>query len=131
MYRSFGSCDTIYKMYRKGGDMPISLRLPENIEQQIAGYCAREGRSKSAVIVQSIQEFLAKNVEPSSLEIYEAAMLGTLTPKGVSSITEQEHRPLKLELRSAIQRKQLARSSRAIKAMDGSSNVVMKRTKSA
>ena len=59
--------------------MPISLRLPTEIEQQIVGFGARLGLTKSAVIVRSIEEFLAHHAQPSSLEIYEAAMEASAT----------------------------------------------------
>ena len=39
--------------------MPISLRLPLKVEQQIAEYGVRQGLTKSAVIVRSIETFLA------------------------------------------------------------------------
>ena len=54
--------------------MPISLRLPVTLETQIAGFGLRAGISKTAVVVRSIQEFLAKNVQPTSRQLYEDAM---------------------------------------------------------
>lgn len=54
--------------------MPTSLRLPADIETRIAGFGSRTGLTKSAVIVRSIEEFLARHAEPSSLHIYEEAM---------------------------------------------------------
>ena len=56
--------------------MPISLRLPSDIDAQITGFGARQGLTKSAVIVRSIQEFLARNAQPTSLQIYQGAMRG-------------------------------------------------------
>ncbi len=43
--------------------MPMSLRLPADIETQIASFAARTGLTKSAVIVRSIQSFLAQHDE--------------------------------------------------------------------
>ena len=57
--------------------MPISLRLPVETESMIADFGARNGLSKTAVIVRSIQEFLATHAQPSSLQIYEQAMRET------------------------------------------------------
>jgi stress-induced morphogen len=104
--------------------MPISLRLPEAVEQQIAGYCARQGRSKSAVIAQSIQEFLAKNAEPTSLEIYDEAMRNSsnageamlASPHGGMGRVSTH----KSEFAAAVQAKHLARSKRATKALEAS-----------
>ncbi len=49
--------------------MPISLRLPPDIETRIAGFGSRAGLTKSAVIVRSIEEFLARHAQPSSQRI--------------------------------------------------------------
>ena len=54
--------------------MPISLRLPAEVDSQIASYSARLGLSKSAMIVRSIEEFLAKNAQPSAYQLYLDAM---------------------------------------------------------
>jgi hypothetical protein len=102
--------------------MPISLRLPAAIETQIAGFSARQGVSKSAVIVRSIEEFLAKNAQPSSFEIYEQAMRDSALPvtAGQPSDAERasaEQRPVKLQIRTALRRKHAARSARASQAL--------------
>jgi predicted transcriptional regulator len=99
-------------MYRKGESMPTSLRLSPDIEAQIASFAARQKIAKSAVIVRSIQEFLARNApttEPSSFEIYEAAMRDA---QAVGSPLA-EPRPHKQLVQSAITRKHAARSKRA------------------
>ena len=98
--------------------MPISLRLPADVETQIAGFAARLGLSKSAVIVRSIQEFLARHAQPSSLQIYEEAMRGTQDAPGRARSDEKceaaEQRPHKLQARTAIRRKHAQRSERAL-----------------
>ena len=110
----------IYKRITKVFVMPISLRLPADLETQIAGFSARLGLSKSAVIVRSIQEFLAKHAQPSSLQIYEEAMRGTLDAPGPAKSDENsgaaEQRPHKLQARAAIRRKHAQRSERAVQA---------------
>lgn len=106
--------------------MPISLRLPAEVESQIAGYSARLGVSKSAVIVRSIQEFLARHTQPSSLQLYEKAMRAA----GVGANDDQsglvnrdarreaaENRPHKLQVREALRRKHAERASRASDAL--------------
>lgn len=99
--------------------MPISLRLPTDIEDQIAGYSARQGISKSAVIVRSIHEFLNRNAQPSSLQIYEEVMReGTNRPGDAKSDAEREaaeQRPHKILVRDAIRKKHAERSAGAAK----------------
>jgi hypothetical protein len=96
--------------------MPISLRLPADVETQIASFGARLGISKSAVIVRSIQEFLAAHTHPTSLQIYEEAMR---TAQDSNRDTEREvveQRPHKLQVRTAIARKHAQRSKAAAQA---------------
>ncbi len=93
--------------------MPISIRLPPEIESQITGFSSRFGVSKSAVIVRSIQEFLTRHAQPSSFDIYEKAMRSqqkSLPPK-------PDARPLKSQARQAIERKHAQRSARATQAL--------------
>jgi hypothetical protein len=101
--------------------MPISLRLPADVETQIAGFGARQGLTKSAVIVRSIQEYLAKHAQPSSFEIYEDVMQGAAKLAGNTvqqdALREAaELRPLKQQARDAIRRKHAERSKRATQA---------------
>lgn len=98
--------------------MPISLRLPSDIEAQIAGFGARLGLSKSALIVRSIQEFLARHAQPSSLQIYEEAMREALDSATDGKRESMEQRPLKRKAREAIRQKHAARSQRAAQALD-------------
>jgi hypothetical protein len=103
--------------------MPISLRLPVDVETQIAGFGARQGLTKSAVIVRSIQEYLAKHAQPSSFEIYEDVMQGTAgnTVQKDALREAAEQRPLKQQVRDAIRRKHAERSKRAAQAAATSS----------
>ena len=100
--------------------MPISLRLPIEIEGQITAFAARRGLTKSAVIVRSIEEFLAHHAQPSSLEIYAAAMqasaANSLHREAVAVYSTNEARPHKLKVRAVIARKHAARSRRALAA---------------
>lgn len=97
--------------------MPISLRLPEDLEMQIAGFGARQGMSKSAVIVRSIHEFLAKHARPSSLQIYEEVMREAEGQRDAAERDALEQRPLKLAVRKAIRRKHAQRSKLARQAL--------------
>jgi predicted DNA-binding protein len=93
--------------------MPISLRLPENIETQIANFSERQGLTKSALIVRSIQEYLTKHAQPSSLEIYVDAMNETSEARSESV----GQRPHKQQVRDAIRRKHTERSKLAKQAI--------------
>jgi hypothetical protein len=106
--------------------MPISLRLPLHVEAQIASYGVRQGISKSAVIVKSIQEFLAKHAQPTPQQIYDEAMSGMLAQSQESQATTAiqdaafeaaESRPHKLQVRDALRRKHAERSARAAQAL--------------
>lgn len=95
--------------------MPITLRLPEDLEAQIAGFGARAGLSKSAVILRSIREFLAKHTEASSLQIYAHAMReSAFTKEGTVSEKKRqlaEQRGHKLMARAEMRRKHETRSA--------------------
>jgi len=99
--------------------MPISLRLPKDIEDQIAGYSARQGVSKSSVIVRSIHEFLNRNAQPSSLQIYEEVMAGGVDKSGDAKSDAKreaaEKRPHKMLVRDAIRQRHAERSASATK----------------
>lgn len=110
--------------------MPISVRLPTDIETRLAGFGSRTGLSKSAVIVRSIQEFLARNAAPSSLQIYESAIrdaeqvtkrqLGAVTldrSKATSVGEKSGQRSSKLALRQTLRNKHAERSQRATNAL--------------
>ena len=106
--------------------MPISIRLPTDIEARLAGFGSRTGLSKSAVIVRSIQEFLARNAAPSSLQIYEDVMAGSKQKRGdvTSSDVKTDlaseasaQRPGKLAMRQTLRNKHTERSQRATKAL--------------
>jgi len=100
--------------------MPISLRLPADVETQIASFGARLGLSKSAVIVRSIQEFLAAHAHPTSLQIYEEAMRNAQDGNRVTERDAEretaEQRPHKRQARTAIARKHAQRSKAAVQA---------------
>jgi predicted DNA-binding protein len=100
--------------------MPISLRLPTEIEDQIAGFSERQGMTKSAVIVRSIREFLDRNAQPSSLQIYEEVMKSGADDSGDAQKDAKrqaaEQRPHKLLVRDAIRKKHAARSVSALKS---------------
>lgn len=96
--------------------MPISLRLPAEVDSQIASYSARLGLSKSAVIVRSIEEFLAKNGRPSAYQLYLDSMESVHSTLSQSAKNEAPavH---KLGIQKALQRKHKERSVRATQAL--------------
>lgn len=100
--------------------MPISLRLPPEIEAQIASFGARAGLSKSAVIVRSIQEYLARHAQPSSQQIYNEVMQGAPGSGGDAVVDGDkenlEQRPHKRQMRQALRAKHAQRSANAAKA---------------
>lgn len=100
--------------------MAISLRLPLDIESQLVGFSARQGISKSALIVRSIQEYLAKNAQPSAYQLYIDALkaVDDTAPADAKRDAVQP-RGSKLAARTAVQAKQAARSARAIRAFAG------------
>ena len=101
--------------------MPTSLRLPADIETRLAGFGSRTGLSKSAVIVRSIQEFLARNATPSSFQIYEEAMGDAKNARGdiKTDLAREasEQRPTKLATRQVLRNKHAERSQRAANAL--------------
>lgn len=102
--------------------MPISLRLPVETESMIADFGARHGLSKTAVIVRSIQEFLAAHARPSSLQIYEQAMRESAVAASAGTVSDlacedAEKRMRKRAIRDAIGRKHALRSARASQAL--------------
>ena len=95
--------------------MPISLRLPTSFETQLAQYSAQHGISKSAVIVRSIEEFIQRNAQPTSFEIYEAAMREKKTPdsRNINEFSPQESTNHKRAVNDVLRRKHAVRSARA------------------
>ena len=99
--------------------MPISLRLPVDVDGQIASYSARLGLSKSAVIMRSIEEFLAKNAQPSAYQLYLDAMASAPTP-ATPSAKGKALDGHKLAVQKALQRKHKERTGRAAQALQNS-----------
>ena len=98
--------------------MPTSLRLPVDVENQLSDYVLRAGVSKSAVIVRSIEAYLAERAQPSAYDLYVKAM----DEADRTQVTQQvaipnEQRPHKLAYRAALRVKYAARSARAVDAL--------------
>jgi hypothetical protein len=85
--------------------MRTSVHLPSKLESQVADYCNRHGVSKSDIVLRSIQEFLLRHAQPSSLEIYNEVMRDDPDPERDGKREAAEQRPHKLEIRSAFRRK--------------------------
>ena len=96
--------------------MPISLRIPIDVEMQIADYSTRRGISKSAVIVRSIEEFLTRHAQPSAYQIYLDVMKAA-DKAPVEQTSAQEQRAHKLAVQKALRRKNAERSARALSAL--------------
>ena len=96
--------------------MPISLRIPIQIETQIADYSSRCGISKSAVIVRSIEEFLSKHAQPSAYQVYLDVMKAA-DKEPVKQKRAPEQRGHKLAVQKALRRKNAERSARAQSAL--------------
>ena len=96
--------------------MPVSLRLPLKVEQQIAEYGVRQGLTKSAVIVRSIEAFLAAHAQPNAYQLYLDAMQEAQSPPQARR-GAGETRPHKLAIQKAMRKKHLVRSARAVQAL--------------
>ena len=96
--------------------MPVSLRLPPDIESKISEYAARQGLTKSAVILRSVREFLSRNAMPSAYQIYQDVMERSAASP-LPDRTAQESRPHKIAFRQAMQIKHAGRSARASRAL--------------
>ena len=96
--------------------MPVSLRLTPDVEDQITDYATRQGLTKSAVIIRSVHEFLARNAKPSAYQIYLDIMQeGDASPRVETGA--QEACPHKIAFRQAIERKHAGRSASAGRAL--------------
>lgn len=97
--------------------MPLSLRLPSDVEQMLLAYSAREGISKSAVIVQSIRDFFEKQKpQPTAYELYlevmaESAARQAANPTKDWHYLDKETRPHKIAFHQAMQAKQARRQA--------------------
>ena len=96
--------------------MPVSLRLPLKVEQQIAEYGVRQGLTKSAVIVRSIEAFLAAHAQPNAYQLYLDAMQEAQSPAQARR-GAGETRPHKLAIQKAVRKKHAQRSARATQAL--------------
>ena len=96
--------------------MPVSLRLPLKVEQQIAEYGVRQGLTKSAVIVRSIEAFLAAHAQPNAYQLYLDAMQEAQSPPQVRR-GAAETRPHKLAIQKAMRKKHAERSARAVQTL--------------
>lgn len=89
--------------------MPVSLRLPAGVEEELATYAARKGMSKSAVIVQSLQAYLAAHAQPSAHALYQEEM--RKLPAAESA--RDDPRPRKRAFRERLRDKRAGRNGRA------------------
>ena len=102
--------------------MPLSLRLPADIESEIAAFGARHKVSKSSVIVRSIREFLVLHAQPSPQEMYrqemQAAAKRALTDGARRQATKGgtariEVRPHKIKFQQLMREKHARRTGQA------------------
>ncbi|MDO5625152.1 MAG: hypothetical protein Q4G71_10725 [Pseudomonadota bacterium] len=88
--------------------MPLSLRLPAELESQLARYGQHAGLSKSAVIVRSIEEFMARHAQPDAHTLYEQTRP---RPQARPQSERDDPRPHKQAFAQAMRRKQAARQA--------------------
>jgi hypothetical protein len=96
--------------------MPISLRLPLNLETEVAERCEREGVSKTALVVRSIEDYLQRTRAPSAFELFEQAMSAAdvaLAQRDAELARVRAARPHKRAVVAAIQAKRASRAGRA------------------
>ena len=91
--------------------MPVSLRLPAELEAQLAEFGALHNTTKSAVIVRSVRDFLAAHAAPSMQEIYHQAMHVAERSTPASEAARTETRPHKLAFRERMRQKHAVRST--------------------
>ena len=100
---------------------PPRFACPQTLKPGLQGLARAPGLSKSAVIVRSIQEFLARNATPSSFQIYEEAMGDAKNARGdiKTDLAREasEQRPTKLATRQVLRNKHAERSQRAANAL--------------
>jgi hypothetical protein len=102
--------------------MPLSLRLPPPVEAQLLEHAVRSGMSKTAIVLKSVQEFLARNAQPSAHEIYEEVMRkyparDDAEEQAYNTARDAlETRPHKIKARDAARAKHAQRSARAAQA---------------
>jgi hypothetical protein len=69
----------------------ISTRIPSGVEHQLAEYCAKQGLSRTEVVLSALDEFFARHEQkPNAYRL--AADL--IPPKGVASLQSGEIRKL-------------------------------------
>jgi predicted transcriptional regulator len=97
--------------------MALSLRLPSDIEQMLLAYSAREGMSKSAVIVQSIRDFFERQKpQPTAYEMYLEVMAESKAEQAKNPqkdwyLIDKETRPHKIAFHKAMQAKYARRQA--------------------
>jgi hypothetical protein len=69
----------------------ISTRIPPGLDQQLADYCAKQGVSRTEVVLNALDEFFARHGQrPNAYQL--AADL--IPPKGVASLQSDQVRTL-------------------------------------
>ena len=104
--------------------MPLSLRLPQSVEDELSEMSVRLGVTKTAVVMQSIREFLKLHARPSAQQIYSEIMaeldhrekltkqLPTSDVNRKLERTSKVPRPHKVRVREAIAKAHLVQRSR-------------------
>ncbi len=109
--------------------MPLSLRLPSEIESQIEAFSERHGLSKSAVVLRSIREFLAAHARPRAYDIYHAEMEAAARLPESEVGDRVETRPHKLRFQEAVRRKHAERTGQAERYASVSTGKSIKRVR--
>ena len=97
--------------------MPLSLRLPAQIESEIAAFSTRHKTSKSAVILRSIREFLTAHAQPSSQAIYGEEMQAAVRRAQAGVPPRVDARPHKIQYAQLMAGKHARRTGQPVKRM--------------
>lgn len=62
--------------------MPISVRLPPRVEQQLADYCAHTKLTKSEAIKRALERLLAEEPAPAASNAWARRFIGSDKSKG-------------------------------------------------
>lgn len=92
--------------------MPLSLRLPVPLEMQIAQLAAHRGTSKTALIIQSVEQLLQREAVPTAHDLYAQVMSlpeQESVAESQAALRPMETRQRKLDVRDAVRAKHARR----------------------
>ena len=81
--------------------MPLSVRLPQGIEQRLAEYSVRSGQSRTEVVVQAIDAFLE---QPRSASPYERLVAAGVIDPSNAPVAQRTPAATNAAVRAAFRR---------------------------